>query len=104
MSSPPIFTVKGKIAVLSHCDESFAEILAPAAAIVLQNLPEDTDSEKAVHKIAKALKIPYLPRADGACTLLKEKQYVTLDAAAGLIFKGMIEQESDVVHRFCKLD
>ena len=96
--------VKGKIAVLSHCDDTFAEILAPAAAIVLQNLPEDSDSEKAARKIAKHLKIPYMPRSDGACTLLLEGQLVTLDAASGLIFKGHIENESDVVHRFCKLD
>ena len=47
--------VKGKIAVLSHCDDTLHDILSPAVAIVLQNLPEDTDSEKAARKIAKEL-------------------------------------------------
>ena len=96
--------VEGKIAVLAHCDESFEKILAPAAAIVLQNLPEDHDSERAAKEIAKTLKIPCMPRADGACALLEEDQLVTLDATKGIIFKGLIEDESDVVHRFCKLD
>lgn len=98
------YDVKGKIVFLTHCDETFKEILQPAAGLILQNLPEDVRSERAAKKIAKELGLPYLVRADGAAGQIKDKQLVTLDPAAGLVFKGDIERESDVVRRFCRLD
>jgi pyruvate kinase len=98
------YDVKGKVVLLTHCDETFLEILRPASGIILQNLPEDVSSEKAAKKIARELKLPCLVRADGAAGVVKEGKLVTLDPQAGLVFKGLLENESDVMQRFCRLD
>lgn len=98
------YDVEGKVVFLTHCDPSFKEILRPAAGMILQNLPEDVSSERAARRIAKELSLPCLVRADGAAGQIKEGQLITLDPAAGLVFKGHIERESDVMRRFCRTD
>lgn len=84
-------SLKGKIAVLSRCDGEFETFLQGAAAILLQNHPDDSRSEWEAKAIAKALKIPCLVRADGAFAILKDGEIVTLDPGRGLLFKGIFE-------------
>ncbi len=80
--------VQGKIIVLSHCDSSYLPLLNHAAGIVLQNHPEDKESEKEALKIAKTLDIPIVVRADGALTALRDGQIVTLDPEKRVVYKG----------------
>ncbi|MBI3212040.1 MAG: pyruvate kinase, partial [Simkania negevensis] len=84
-------SLKGKIAVLSRCDGEFEPFLKGAAAILLQNHPDDSRSEWEAKAIAKALKIPCLVRADGAFAILKDGEIATLDPGRGLLFKGIFE-------------
>jgi pyruvate kinase len=80
--------VRGKIIVLSHCDSSYLPLLNHALGIVLQNHPEDKESEKEALKIAKTLDIPIVVRADGALTALRDGQVVTLDPEKRIVYKG----------------
>ena len=93
---------QGNIVVMPRCDESFEPYLKKAVGMILQNPPDDTHSEEKAKHIAQCHKIPLLIRADGACTILKEGQMVTLDPTKGLIFEGIIESESEILDPVCK--
>jgi pyruvate kinase len=80
--------VRGKIIVLSHCDSSYLPLLNHVVGIVLQNHPEDKESEKEALKIAKTLDIPIVVRADGALAVLRDGQIVTLDPEKRVVYKG----------------
>lgn len=80
--------VRGKIIVLSHCDSAYLPLLNHAVGIVLQNHPEDKDSEKEALNIAKTLDIPIVVRADGALSVLRDGQVVTLDPEKRVVYKG----------------
>ncbi len=97
------YFLRGKIVVLSQCDEEYETILTEASGIILQNHPEDVDSEKAAITISRRLEIPLVLRADGALGLLREGQLVTIDPSKGLIFKGYMENDEDVLNRYCKV-
>lgn len=97
------YLLKGKIVVITQCDESYRDILTEAEGIVLQNLQEDIESEKAAIEIAQGLEIPLLSRADGATNLLREGQLVTIDPPKGLLFKGYMQNEEEVLSRFCSI-
>jgi len=93
----------GKLVVIPHCDETFASHLKGAIGLILQNHPEDAHSEDQAKRISREHKIPLLIRADGACTLLKEGQVVTLDPIKGLVFKGVVESEEEMIHQVCDI-
>lgn len=93
--------VKGHIAVISRCDDTYVPILKHAIGIVLQNLPEDTDSEKHAQLLAKTLGIPLLMRADGAFNFLKEGQTVTLDPSKGILYKGSVGSDEEMISAIC---
>lgn len=95
--------VKDRLMVMSHCDLSFEDHLRGAAGIILQNHPDDSHSEEKAKEIAKNLNIPLLVRADGAVTILKEGQMVTLHPNMGLVFEGIVESEDEMLHQVCKL-
>ncbi len=79
--------VQGKIVVITQCDSSYQTVLSHAIGIVLQNHPEDKESEKEALQLAKALDIPIVVRADGAFSSLKEGQAVTLDPQKKVVYK-----------------
>ncbi|MGE0197810.1 MAG: pyruvate kinase [Simkaniaceae bacterium] len=95
---------QGKLVALSHCDEAFESHLRGSLGIILQNHPDDTHSEEQAKEIAQHLHIPLLVRADGACTILKEGQMVTLDPIKGLVFEGIVESEDEMLHQVCKMN
>ncbi len=91
----------GRIVVISRCDDSYSPLLKGALGIVLQNHPDDTDSEQHALQIAKTFHIPLLTRADGAMTLLADGQIVTLDSARGIVYKGSITNEDEMIPTIC---
>lgn len=80
-------SAKERIALLSRCDESYLPLLKQAIGIILQNLPEDRESEKQASKIARELGIPLLTCAEGAFHLLREGEQVVLDPEKGIVYK-----------------
>jgi pyruvate kinase len=95
--------VKQKIAVITHCEPKYEEFLSVAKGIVLQNFEEDTESEECLKEIAEKYHIPFLFRAESATTLIKEGEMVTLAPSKGVVFKGEMEAEEDVIKEACKL-
>jgi pyruvate kinase len=83
--------LEGCIAVIPHCDNTFFPLLKKAAGVVLQNYIGDNASEKYAALVAKSFEIPVMFRADGAMSILKEGDEVTLDPQKGLIYRGSEE-------------
>lgn len=77
---------KDKVLVMHRCDDSYLNILKEAAGIILDNHPEDTESENYALLIAKALSLPIITRATGALRLIKEAQGITMDPERGVIY------------------
>lgn len=80
--------IQGRILVISRCDDTYLSLLKNVRGIILQNHPEDTDSERHAEQVSRLLDIPLLTRADGAMGLLADGQMVTLDPNRGLVYKG----------------
>ena len=78
---------KGKIVVLSQFNEDYIPIAKKAKAVILQNHPEDEESEIEALQYAKEHKIPVLVRADEALRRLSNDQLVTLNPAKGTVYK-----------------
>lgn len=97
------YDFKNKLVVMSHCAEEYAPHLKGALGLILQNHPDDSHSEELVKEFAHNLKVPYLVRADAACTILKKDQLVTLDPSKGLIFEGVIESEQEMINQVCHI-
>ena len=95
--------MRGKLVVMSHCEEAFASHLKGSIGLILQNHPDDSHSEEQARRISREYQLPLLIRADGACTLLKEGQVVTLDPVKGLVFKGVVESEEEMIHQVCDI-
>lgn len=93
--------IRNRIVVISRCDDSYAPLLKNALGIVLQNPPDDSASELYAYQVAKALDIPILSRADGAMSLLTEGQTVTLDPSKGIIYKGAIVDDEEMIPTIC---
>lgn len=83
------YEVKGKILILSDCNEDYLPLLRHAAGVILQNHIDDKDSEIYLKEMAKVLNCPILLRADGASSVLREEQLITLDPQQAIIFKGV---------------
>ena len=92
---------RGRIVVISRCDESYFPALKNALGLVLQNHPDDSDSELCILEMAKKLDIPVLTRADGAMALLRDGQIVTLDPNKGIIYKGSIMSDDEMIPSIC---
>lgn len=93
--------IKGKIIVINHCNESYRPFFKNALGVVLQNRPQDTESEAFATFFAKEFDIPILLRADSAMNLLRENQLVTLDPERGIVYKGTLTPE-DHFSQVCK--
>ena len=90
-----------RIVVISQCDDSYLHLLKHAIGIVLQNHPEDSASEKHAALVAKTLDIPLLTRADGAWNQLQDGQLVTLDPQKGIVYKGSIGSDEEMIPQIC---
>ena len=75
------------ILVTSQCNSSILPLVEKASGLIVQNYPEDVESEKFAHKIAKKKKIPLLLRAWNACSLIKEGESIILDAKKGVVLR-----------------
>ena len=93
--------VRDRIVVLSYCDDSDLPYLEHVLGIVLQNHPDDHESEQKAVEVAKALNIPIVTRADGALSLLKDGQLVTLDPLKGIVYKGSIASDEEMIPLIC---
>ena len=76
-----------KIVVLSKFEESTIPIVKKAKGIILQNHPEDHESEELALETAKELDIPIIIRADQALCRLQDGQTVTMDPEKGTVYK-----------------
>ena len=94
---------RDRIVVISQCDDSYLPLLKHAIGIVLQNHPEDSASEKHAALVAKTLDIPLLTRADGAWNQLQDGQLVTLDPQKGIVYKGSIGSDEEMIPKICTL-
>jgi pyruvate kinase len=92
---------KGRIVVISRCDDTYLPLLKHSLGIVLQNHPDDTASEQFACQVAKMLDIPILTRADGAMKLLADGQSVTLDPQKGIVYKGSIPSDDEMIPTIC---
>jgi pyruvate kinase len=84
------YTVRGKIIVLKFCDESYLPHLKNATGVILQNHVDDVESEKYLKKIAKALNLSMIIRAESASDVLRNEQLVTLDPHQAIVYKGFL--------------
>jgi pyruvate kinase len=89
--SYPPEKLKGRLAVIPHCDNTFLPALKHAAGVILQNYIGDTTSEKYAALVAKTFDISVMSRADGAMSVLQEGDLITLDPQKGLIYRGSEE-------------
>ena len=83
------------IVVISHFDERMQTLLKEVKGIILENDPDDAESERKALLAAKSLGIPIVVRADGALQILQDGQFVTLDPQRGLIYKGNLEENEE---------
>lgn len=95
------FDAKGKIVVITHCEISYESKLRSAAGIILQNNEEDQESEKALESIIRNYQIPCLVRAESAATLVKEGEWVTLAPSKGVVFRGEVCKEEELIDYVC---
>ncbi|MDX8431570.1 MAG: pyruvate kinase [Candidatus Algichlamydia australiensis] len=95
------YHIQGKVAVLTACDTEYEKLLHGTAGIILQNHPDDLESEKCAKALAKNLNVPLITRADNASTILQEGQLVTLDPQKGLVFKGSFSTDDEMIHQVC---
>lgn len=91
----PAEKMKDRIIVISRFDPSFAGHVKKASGVILQNHPEDLNSETKALQLAKELGIPILVRADGAMTRLKEGETVILDPEKGIVYKGFHDHREE---------
>ncbi len=92
---------KDHIVVTTRWDDETLSRLKDAAGIILQNNHDDTESEKRVREFAKERHIPFITRADGAMSLLTDEPEVTLDPHRGLVFRGRIPSEEEIIGLVC---
>lgn len=95
------YQAKDRIVVISTCDQSYGSIFEQAMGVVLQNHPEDCTSEQCAKDFAEKYNKPLITRADSAMKVLKEGGLVTLYPSKGLVFKGVIQSEQDMLDRVC---
>lgn len=84
------YEVRGRIVVITRCDQAYYPLIQEAAGVILQNHIDDVESEKNLLAIAQQLGKPAIVRADEACRILKEGQLVTLVPEKALVYKGIV--------------
>jgi pyruvate kinase len=84
------YSVRDKLLVIATCDESYFPFIREASGVILQNLVNDTESERFLLEAAQQYNKPVLMRADTAYRVLKEGQLMTLDPQKNLVYKGVV--------------
>jgi pyruvate kinase len=79
-----------KVLLLTKCDKSYLPFIKVAKGVILQNHIDDHDSVDYLQKIAKDLNVSILTNVDGAASVLKEEQIITLDPQQKLIYDGIV--------------
>lgn len=97
------YEVKGKILVLSHCDRYYEPFIKDAAGVVLQNFEDDKESETCLLELGLKYHVPVIVRAESACSLIKEGEWITLDPNKGLVFRGTVSTEEEVLKKVCRI-
>ena len=87
---------------ITHYESYQESSLKNAGGIILQNRHDDSYSEDKVKELGQKFNIPILTRADGAMTVLKNEQDVTIDPKKGLVFEGFIGNEASFIKEVCK--
>lgn len=85
------YSVHRNLLVITKCNASYLPLIEECAGIILQNLIDDQESELYAKEIAAKLGKALIVRADGAVSVLKEGQLITLVPEKGLIYKGSAE-------------
>lgn len=96
--------VKEKIVVVAKLNEEISEKLKAAKAIVVDNHPDDEESERIAKNFENKYNIPVLLRADNAIENLSEGMTVTLDPQKGLIIEGVFKSYQEMVNHQCPID
>lgn len=84
------YSAKGKIILISECNEHYLPFIKNSIGVILQNQMDDTASEKYLKKVAKSFNLPILLRADRASSVLRDEQLITLDPEQAIIYKGIL--------------
>jgi len=98
------YSVKGKILILSHCDRHYEAFIKDCLGVVLQNFEDDKESESCLLEFAQKHGVPAIVRAESACSLIKEGEWITLDPNKGLVFRGEVTSEEEVLKKVCRTD
>jgi pyruvate kinase len=77
---------KGKILVISRCDENYTHLFQMAKGVILQNSLADVGSENYAISLANTHNVPLIVRADNAMTLLENDQIIVMDPEKGLVY------------------
>lgn len=93
--------IKDRIVVLTHCELGYIDSLKGCKGIILQNHKNDTQSEQAAIEIGKALNVNVLVRAENASILIKSKDMITLHVEKGVVFKGKIGSDQEMINKVC---
>lgn len=83
----PLLT-EDRILIIARCDQTYLPLIKHAAGVILQNHLEDYASEKYLLLVAKTFEIPVIVRADGAMSIIREGEIITLDPKKGIIYQG----------------
>lgn len=85
-------SLKEKIVALSSFDSSLGPFLREASGILLQNTPDDLESERLLLDFCRKEKKTAIVRVEGAFSLLREGLVITLDPEKAIIYKGIVKQ------------
>jgi len=96
------YDTKGTILVLSHCESKYESFIQDCSGMILQNFEDDKESERLVIELAQKYQIPYIVRAESACSLIKEGEFITMYPGKGVVFRGRIASEEEVIKTVCK--
>lgn len=84
------YMVKGNILVLPKAGPQFQQLIEQAAGIILQAHVDDEESNVYLEEAAISHRKPVIFDADGALTILKQEQLVTMDPEKALVYKGIV--------------
>lgn len=95
-----LYDAKNKILILSSCNYDYAKLIENSMGVILQNHPEDAESEAIALELAAKNDLPIITRADNALAILQKDQFITMKAKEGIVFKGSLN--GDQPNKSCK--
>lgn len=78
---------QGKIVVIIKCNEHYRSHVESAVGVIMQNYVEDIESEHYLLSLCRELNRSVICGAEGACTLLKDGQKVSMDPTRAVIYQ-----------------